>query len=179
MLFLQLSSISNHFLKFEKNRFCFISLDPTLSIFVKIGQGWAQAWKSYSTGREGYKSCNSECTSWGLPTLTTYNFQTPQVILTYNTSFERSNQYLFGARSSSRKNEFQTHFQEVKIPLNFYINCKLLRYMTPCSDCKEKYVKFCYFYVIMLFLGGNHKIFNISYQYLCFLNIFCRDIGFH
>ena len=63
-------------------------------------------WKSYSTGREGYKSCNSECASWGLPTLATYNFQTPQVILTYNTSFERSNQYLFGARSSSRKNEF-------------------------------------------------------------------------
>ena len=140
---------------------------------------WFYSWKSYSTGREGYKSCNSECASWGLPTLATYNFQTPQVILTYNTSFERSNQYLFGARSSSRKNEFQTHFQEVKIPLNFYINCKLLRYMTPCSDCKEKYVKFCCFYVIMLFLGGNNKIFNISYQYLCFLNIFCRDIGFH
>ena len=59
-------------------------------------------WKSYSTGREGYKSCNSECASWGLPTLATYNFQTPQAILTYNTSFERSNQYLFGARSPSR-----------------------------------------------------------------------------
>ena len=51
-----------------------------------------RAWNSYSTGREGYKSCNSECTSWGLPTLGSYNFQTPWVISTSNTSFERSNQ---------------------------------------------------------------------------------------
>ena len=27
---------------------------------------YVYSWKSYSTGREGYKSCNSECTSWGL-----------------------------------------------------------------------------------------------------------------
>ena len=50
------------------------------------------SWKSCSTGREGYKSCNSECASWGLPTLESYNFQIPQVIFTSNTLFKKSNQ---------------------------------------------------------------------------------------